>query len=47
VQLGLGRIARAEAQQSAITDQQVAQAIANVIRRSDSRSGAVVRPVLT
>ncbi len=42
-----GAIARAEAQQSAITDQQVAQAIANVIRRSDSRSGAVVRPVLT
>ena len=41
-----GAIARAEAQQAAITEQQVALAIGNIIRQSDARSGAVVTPVL-
>jgi hypothetical protein len=40
------RVATAEAAQQLITDQQVARAIANVIRNSDARSGAVVTPVL-
>jgi len=40
------KVADATAAQQLITDQQVARAIANVIRNSDSRSGAVVRPVL-
>ena len=40
------RVATAEAAQQLITDQQVARAIANVIRNSDARSGSVVTPVL-
>ena len=41
-----GAIARAEAQQAAITEQQVALAIGNIVRQSDARSGVRVRPVL-
>jgi hypothetical protein len=41
------KVADATAAQQLITDQQVARAIANVIRNSDARSGAVVTPVLT
>ena len=41
------RVATAEAAQQLITDQQVARAIANVIRNSDARSGSVVTPVLS
>ena len=40
------KVADAAAAQQLITDQQVARAIANVIRNSDARSGAVVTPVL-
>jgi hypothetical protein len=40
------KVADATAAQQLITDQQVARAIANVIRNSDARSGAVVTPVL-
>ena len=39
-------IAKAEAQQAAITQQQVALAIGNIMRQSDARSGTRVRPVL-
>ncbi len=39
-------IAKAEAQQAAITQQQVALAIGNIVRQSDARSGTQVRPVL-
>jgi len=41
------KVADATAAQQLITDQQVARAIANVIRNSDARSGSVVTPVLT
>ena len=41
------KVADATAAQQLITDQQVARAIANVIRNSDARSGAVVTPVLS
>jgi len=40
------KVADATAAQQLITDQQVARAIANVIRNSDARSGSVVTPVL-
>ena len=40
------KVAQAEAQQAAITQQQVALAIGNIIRQSDARSGTQVRPVL-
>ena len=39
-------IAKAEAQQAAVTQQQVALAIGNIIRQSDARSGTQVSPVL-
>jgi hypothetical protein len=39
-------VAKAEARQVAITEQQVALALSNLVRKADSRSGAVVRPVL-
>jgi len=41
------KVADATAAQQLITDQQVARAIANVIRNSDARSGSVVTPVLS
>tara|TARA_R110000796_G_scaffold67257_1_gene154267 strand:+ start:439 stop:2520 length:2082 start_codon:yes stop_codon:yes gene_type:complete len=41
------RVATAESAQQRITDQAVALAIQNVIRRGDARAGSVVQPVLT
>jgi hypothetical protein len=39
--------ARESQRQLGITEQQVALALANIVRQADSRSGAVVTPVLT
>jgi hypothetical protein len=41
------RVATAESAQQRITDQAVALAIQNVIRRGDARAGSAVQPVLT
>lgn len=41
------RVATAESSQQRITDQAVALAIQNVIRRGDARAGSQVQPVLT
>ena len=40
------RVASATAAQQSITDQAVATAIQNVIRRGDARAGSAVQPVL-
>ena len=41
------RVAQATVTQQALTDQAVATAISNVLRRSDARAGSAVQPVLT
>jgi hypothetical protein len=41
------RVASATAAQQSLTDQAVATAISNVLRRGDARSGSAVQPVLT